>query len=139
MTLFIAHFGTARDYTLQVAITYTFESTVTSLLPLIGSGFQWLTFPFFWVQNCSRPQLPASNSNSSHGRSVKLQLAFASTIIPVFSRIENHDQDFYSHLHVYMCQNGEVSSTKVGLIFLCRRYICCTIVSARVYKRCYGV
>jgi hypothetical protein len=24
-------------------------------------------------------------------------------------------------------------------VFLCRRYVCCTVVSARVYRRCHGV
>jgi hypothetical protein len=31
------------------------------------------------------------------------------------------------------------SSTKEGSVFLCRSYVCCTAVSARVYPRCHGV
>jgi hypothetical protein len=31
------------------------------------------------------------------------------------------------------------SSTNEGSGFLCRRYVCCTVVSARVYPRCHGV
>jgi hypothetical protein len=26
-----------------------------------------------------------------------------------------------------------------GSVFLCRRYVCCTVVSARLYPRCHGV
>jgi hypothetical protein len=36
-------------------------------------------------------------------------------------------------------RNGASSSTKEGSVFLCRRYVCCTAVSARVYPRCHGV
>jgi hypothetical protein len=40
MTGFIAHFDTARDYTLTVLyFTHTLMPTVTSSLPLLGSGF----------------------------------------------------------------------------------------------------
>jgi hypothetical protein len=45
---------------------------------------------------------------------------------------------FCSPLDMYVFRNG-ASSTKEGSVFLCRRYICCTIVSARVYPRCHGV
>jgi hypothetical protein len=53
MTEFIRLVDTARDYTLQFIITYThthtLTSTVTSLLPLLGSGVQRQTFLFLWV------------------------------------------------------------------------------------------
>jgi hypothetical protein len=56
------------------------------------------------------------------GRSVKLLLVFASTVIPGFSLLEIHDQDyFYSLLDMYVFRNGASSSTKGGSIFLCRR------------------
>jgi hypothetical protein len=46
--------------------THTPVSTVTSSMPLFGSGFQRWTFPFFWVLEPSAlPPLPASYSNSS--------------------------------------------------------------------------
>jgi hypothetical protein len=71
------------------------------------------------------------------GRSVKLLLTFASTVIPGFSLFEIHDQDFYSLLdmYMYMFRNGVSSSTKEGSVFLCRRYVRCTVV----YPCCHGV
>jgi hypothetical protein len=53
--------------------------------------------------------------------SVKFLLAFASTVIPGFSLLEIHDQDFYSLLDMDVFQNGASSSTKEGSVFLCRR------------------
>jgi hypothetical protein len=50
---FIAYFDTARDYNLQFNITRTLVSTVTSSLPLFGSGFQRRTFPFLRVPKLS--------------------------------------------------------------------------------------
>jgi hypothetical protein len=44
-------------------------------------------------------------ANYSIGRSVKLLLAFVSTVIPGFSPLEIHDQDFYSLLDAYVFQN----------------------------------
>jgi hypothetical protein len=58
MTVFIEHFDTARDYTLQFTITHTLVSTVTSLLPLLGSGFQQRPF-FLWV-----PELSSASSSN---------------------------------------------------------------------------
>jgi hypothetical protein len=69
---------------------------------------------------------------------VKLLLAFASTVIPGFSLLEIHDQDSYSLLDMFVFRNGASSSTKEGSVFLCRRYACCTAVSARVYRLCHG-
>jgi hypothetical protein len=51
------------------------------------------------------------------GRSVKLLLAFASTVTPEFSLLKIHDDDFYSLLYVYVVQNGASSSTKEGRSF----------------------
>jgi hypothetical protein len=48
-----------------------------------------------------------------------LLLAFASTVIPGFSLLEVHDQDFYSLLDMYVFRNGASSSTKEGSVFLC--------------------
>jgi hypothetical protein len=89
--------------------------------------------------------LPASGLNSTRlatgwlsvGPSVKLLLVFASTVIPGFSLHEIHNQDLYSLLDMYVFRNGTSSSTKEGSVFLCRRYVCCTVVSARVYPRCH--
>jgi hypothetical protein len=65
MTGFIAHFDTARDYTLQITITHTLVSTVISLLPLLGNSFQRRLSLSSRFPYCLRPQLSASNSNSS--------------------------------------------------------------------------
>jgi hypothetical protein len=66
-------------------------------------------------------------------RSVKLVLAFVSTVITVFSLLEIHCQAFYSLLDMHVFRNRAFSLTREGSIFLCSRYICCTLVSARVY------
>jgi hypothetical protein len=73
------------------------------------------------------------------GRSVKSLLAFASIVIPGVSHLEIHDQDFFSLLEMYVFRNGASSSMREGLVFLCRRYVCCTVVSTRVYPRCRNV
>jgi hypothetical protein len=57
----------------------------------------------------------------------------ASTVIPGAGLTEIHDQEFYSLLDMYRFRNGASSSTKEGSVFLCRRYVCCTVVSAREY------
>jgi hypothetical protein len=49
MTRFIGLFDTARDYILQLIITRILVSTVTSSLPLLGSGFQLRAMTFLWV------------------------------------------------------------------------------------------
>jgi hypothetical protein len=68
-----------------------------------------------------------------------LLLDSASTVIPGFSLLEIHDQDFYSLLDLYAFRSGASSSMKEGSVFLRRRYVCCTVVSARVYPRCSGI
>jgi hypothetical protein len=68
-----------------------------------------------------------------------LLLTFASTVIPGFSLLDIHDQDLYSLLDTYVFWNGASSSAKEGSVFLCRRCVSCTVVSARVYPRCHGV
>jgi hypothetical protein len=73
-----------------------------------------------------------SRTNSQVGRSVKMLLAFVSTVIPGFSLLKIHDQYFYSLLDLYVFRNGASSLTKEESVFLCRCYVCCTIVSARV-------
>jgi hypothetical protein len=75
----------------------------------------------------------------SAGWSVKLLLAYTSTVIPGFRLLENHDQDSYSPLDMYVFWNGIFISTKEGSVFRRRRYVCCTVVSARVYSRSHGV
>jgi hypothetical protein len=78
-----------------------------------------------WLQASSHSRL----NKLSVGQAVKLLLAFASTEIPGFSFLEIHDQDFYSLQDMYMFRNGASSSTKEGSVFLCRRYVSCTVVS----------
>jgi hypothetical protein len=68
-----------------------------------------------------------------------LLLAFANTVIPGFSLLEIHDQDFCSLLDMYVFRNGAPSSMKEAPVFLYRGYVCCTVVSARVNPRCHGV
>jgi hypothetical protein len=50
-------------------------------------------------------------------------LAFASIFIHGFSLLEIHSQDIYSLLDMYVFRNVASSSTKVGSVFLCRRYM----------------
>jgi hypothetical protein len=90
------------------------------------------------LTNCTH-QLLTQDWLASVSCSVKLMLAFASTVIPGFSLLEIHDQDFYSLLGMYMFWNGASSSTKEGLVFLCRCYLCCTSVSAWVYPCCHRI
>jgi hypothetical protein len=52
------------------------------------------------------------------GRSVKVLLVFASTVIPDFSLLEIHYKDLYSLLDMYVFRNGASSSTKEVLVFL---------------------
>jgi hypothetical protein len=68
-----------------------------------------------------------------------LLLAFVNTLILDFSLLDIHDQDIYSFLDMHMLQNGTSSSMKEGPIFLYRRYVCCTVDSARVYPRRHDV
>jgi hypothetical protein len=75
------------------------------------------------------------NSSVSPGfakavRLVELLLAFASTVISGFSFVEIHDEDFYSLLDMYMFGNAATSWTREVSVFLCRRYVCCAVVSA---------
>jgi hypothetical protein len=48
-------------------------------------------------------------------QSVKLLLAFDSTVIPGFSLLKIHEQDFYSLLDMYVFWNGASSSTNGGI------------------------
>jgi hypothetical protein len=48
-------------------------------------------------------------------------------------------QDCCSLLDMCVFGSGASSSTREGSVFLCRRYVCCTVVSVRVYPRCHGV
>jgi hypothetical protein len=51
MTPIIAHVHAEPVFTLQftVAHAYTLVSRITPSLPLLGSGFQWRTFPALWI------------------------------------------------------------------------------------------
>jgi hypothetical protein len=74
------------------------------------------------------------------GRLVKLLLAFASAVIPGFSLLKIHDQEgFCSLLDMYVFRNGASSLSREGSVFLCRHYVCCTVVSARVYPRGHSI
>jgi hypothetical protein len=72
------------------------------------------------------------------GQSGKLLPAFTSTVIPDFSFLEIHDQDFYSLLDMYLFQNGASSSKKEWSVFLCRRYVCCFSMSIHTLSWCLG-
>jgi hypothetical protein len=65
ITGFIGLFDTARDYPLQVTITHTLKSTITSPMPLLGSGSQRRTFPFLCVLEMS-PSAATSFSQQQH-------------------------------------------------------------------------
>jgi hypothetical protein len=52
--------------------------------------------------------------------SVKLLLAFSSTVFPGFSLLEIHDQGFCFLLDIYMFRNGVSSLTREASVFLCR-------------------
>jgi hypothetical protein len=68
-----------------------------------------------------------------------LLLVFASIVIPGFFLFEIHDQDFCSLLDMYVFRNGASSSSREWFGFPCSRYVCCTVVSARVYPRYHNV
>jgi hypothetical protein len=66
MTGFSALFDTGCQNTLRFNLAHILESTVTTLLPLLGSGLQHQAFPFFFpFPYYPRTQLPASNSSNS--------------------------------------------------------------------------
>jgi hypothetical protein len=153
---FIEPFDTTRDYTSQFTVTHTrcSQSVTVSTSCCLVAAFNGGRSPSSEFPNCPRPQLPASYSNrsqplnpsgyhthsptnySSIGWSVTLLLDFASTVIPGFSLFEIHDQDDYSPLEMYVFRNGTSYeySTKDGSVFLRRRYVCCTVVSVRVFR-----
>jgi hypothetical protein len=60
-------------------------------------------------------------------------------VIPVFSLLDILNQNVYPLLDMFVFRNMAFSSTTEGSVFLCRRYVCCTVVSARVYLRSHGV
>jgi hypothetical protein len=69
------------------------------------------------------------------GRSLKLLLTLANTVIPGFeSRWDPWTRFVFSPRHV-----GPSLRRVEGSVFLCRRYVCCTAVSARVYPHCHDV
>jgi hypothetical protein len=53
MIQFISYFDTAHDFASEVIITYTLVSTLTPLLPLLGSCFQQLMFSSLLVPELS--------------------------------------------------------------------------------------
>jgi hypothetical protein len=107
----------------------------------------WLATVSQWNNDCNSLHWLTSKSRYNWwsvslqlvGQSVKLLQAFASTVIPSFTLLQIHDQDFYSLLHMNLFRNEAFSSTKEGSVILCRHYVYCTIVSAHVYPRCRGV
>jgi hypothetical protein len=64
MTGFVTHFDTARDYTLQITITHTLVSKVTSTLPSLGSVFQRRMFPGLSYQLLTEQLTTTELSNS---------------------------------------------------------------------------
>jgi hypothetical protein len=73
------------------------------------------------------------------GRSIQMPLAFTSIVIPGSNLHETHDQDFCSLLDMYVFRNWATSLTRERSAFLFRHYVCCAIVSARVYLSCHGL
>jgi hypothetical protein len=63
------------------------------------------------LDSCTIPGLRYSNFWLTNSRLVKLLLAFASTVIPGFSLLEIHVQDFYFLLNVYVFWNWAFSPT----------------------------
>jgi hypothetical protein len=125
-------------------------------MALLGAGIQRQTSPSSGILNYNRPKLPACNNSSqrlnptspltnslthrpTHFWFIKLLLAFASIVIPGLSNIEINDRVFYFLLDMYVLRNGIPSSTREGKVFLCRRYVSCSLVSARVYQCCHSV
>jgi hypothetical protein len=85
--------------------------TAAKLKPLTFSvlGFAFSNFTnirIFMIFYASCPSV---------GQSVKFLLAFASTVIPAFSLLEIHDQDFCSLLDMYVFRNAAFSSTREGV------------------------
>jgi hypothetical protein len=127
------------------------DDCLTTNTVLLCIDLQWCGLPSLPLLHCGDCLTTASDSDWSVcprlpldwlallGRSVKLLLDFASKVIPGFSLVEIHDQDFYSILDIYVFQNLASSSSSEQSVFLCRRYVCCTIVLARVYPHCHGI
>jgi hypothetical protein len=90
---------------------------------------------------CLHPGMAVSQQPQTWnvGWLVKLLLAFGSTVIPGFNLFEIHVKDFCSFLDMNMFQSWDSSLMREWAIFLCIRYVCCTIVSLRKYPRCHGV
>jgi hypothetical protein len=106
-----------------------------------------------WPRQCShisfqvpRNSLPyfmsllweSCNSSSQIWSAGRLKCCWTSPAQSFFvsGLFEIHDQSF---VLCYVFRNGASSSTKEGSVFLLRRYVCCTAVSAREYPRCHGV
>jgi hypothetical protein len=54
--------------------------------------------------------------------------------------VESFDQDFFlSPVHGRFWEMGPPLRRGEGSVFQWRRYVCCTLVSARVYPRCHSV
>jgi hypothetical protein len=53
--------------------------------------------------------------------------------------IEIYEQDFCSVLDMYVFRSGAPFRRWKGSAVPCRRYVCCAVVSARVYPRCHSV
>lgn len=89
----------------------------------------------YWLVTVSQLNLTLSSQpmiSQLVSLSVKLLLVFTSTVIPGFSVIEIHDEDFYSLLESYMLRNGASSLKKEGSVFLCNHYFCCTVNHAYI-------
>jgi hypothetical protein len=112
----------------------------TQLISVLHAGFRTACHSFLnpvYISADSRDQVDRNSRFVC--RSVKLLPGFDNTVIPGFSVLEFHDQDFYSFLNTYVFRNGASSSTKEGSTLLCRRCVCWTAVSARVYTHRHGI
>jgi hypothetical protein len=94
------------------------SSYVTSSLTRGWIRLLWICLAFSSVRIAHLPRF--WTAGRSVGRSVKLLLAFTSTVIPGFILLEIHDQHFYSLLDIDVFRNGASSSTKDVSVFVCR-------------------
>jgi hypothetical protein len=115
--------------------------TVTSSLPLLGNGFQPRSFPSSGFPNCLRPQLPASDRNSSWLNpsssltATQSQSYFTTGGLPPSVRLgdkpfEAHDQRFFFATELlqpkYVCNifsDERMSFSLMNMLGLCQVYL----------------
>jgi hypothetical protein len=70
------------------------------------------------ISQLTNNSLKSRLSTNSYRLSARFLLTFTSTVIPGFSLIEIHEQDFCSLLDMYVFRNGASSSTRKEFVFL---------------------